>query len=63
MQPIATELFLELLHMAKKLRGVREIISLPYLAGYRDALRAHLEEIKAGRNIAEVWTHQRAGAE
>ena len=58
-----TALFCELLHKARKLKHIQEFLRLAFLGGYRMALREHLEDIKAGQNIADVWTHQRSGAE
>ena len=58
-----TALFMELLHKARELRGVVDFIRLGYLAGYRKALKQHLEDIKAGQNIADIWRHQNSGAE
>ena len=57
------QLFFELLHKARQLEHIQDFLRLAFLGGYRLALREHLDEIKAGQNIADVWTHQRSGAE
>ena len=59
---IETMLFLELLHKARELNNVRDFLRKAYLAGYRLALKQHLEDIKAGQNIAGVWRQQNAGS-
>ena len=58
-----TALFMELLHKARELRGVVDFIRLGYLAGYRKALRQHLEDIKIADNQRDTWRHQNSGAE
>ena len=57
------QLFFELLHKARQLKYIQDFLRLAFLGGYRLALREHLDEIKAGQNIADVWKHQRSGAE
>ena len=56
------QLFFELLHKARELNNVRDFLRKAYLAGYVLALKQHLEDIKAGQNIAEVWRQQNAGS-
>ena len=60
---IERALFFELLHKARGLKHFQDFLRLAFLGGYRLALREHLDEIKAGQNIADVWKHQRSGAE
>jgi len=57
------QLFFELLHKARELKHLQNFLRLAFLGGYQLGLREHLDEIKAGQNIADVWTHQRSGAE
>jgi len=66
---IEKALFFELLHKARELKEAWRASSTTrmrrayFLAGYQLGLREHLDEIKAGRNTADVWKHQRSGAE
>jgi uncharacterized protein YnzC (UPF0291/DUF896 family) len=58
-----TVLFMELLHMARKLKNVRDFLRKAYLAGYRMALRQHLADIKVAGNMDDYWKHLNSGAE
>ena len=63
------QLFFELLHKARELKEAWRASSTTrmrrtyFLAGYQLGLREHLDVLKAGQNIADVWKHQRSGAE
>jgi len=58
------DLFFELLHKAREFKrlNANAMWVFGFLNGYRLALKQHLEDIKAGQNIADIWRHQNSGA-
>lgn len=65
MMTIETQIFYDLLHESRRLKGIgwerkdRQAYRLGMLRTYC----LHLEDIRAGQNIADVWRHQNSGAE